>query len=287
MKSTNELKKWIIYMYTFPNGKRYIGKTHRSLKERQLTSTWAGYVNCPVLWKAITKYGTLNIKQDILIDNYMSDEYAARLEMIYIALFKTNCNKYCQPSYGYNETDGGEGAFGYKHTEESKEKMRRPRYQHRGENHHSSKPVYCSELNRVFANAREAEKETGVSFKSISNNCRGKSKATRGGNTGFEWLHWEIRLDLMKPSIIKAKTKNTRRVYCIELDRYFDSAKEAENQGYGQAGSIRGNCCNTKMAKMRRIRIDQLHWLYEEDVNDEIVTYILNLIKKRTYKTSA
>ena len=63
------LKKWIIYMYTFPNGKRYIGKTHRELHERQGSSNFIDYKNNPLLWKAVEKYGVDNVKQDILVEN--------------------------------------------------------------------------------------------------------------------------------------------------------------------------------------------------------------------------
>ena len=43
MENVNKERKWIIYMYTFLNGKRYIGKTCRSLKDRQESSEWVGY----------------------------------------------------------------------------------------------------------------------------------------------------------------------------------------------------------------------------------------------------
>ena len=82
MIQTNDkgLKKWIIYMYTFPNGKRYIGKTHTSLKDRQGGINWSGYKHSSVLMKAVKKYGIENIKQEILFEDEMTDEYASRLE---------------------------------------------------------------------------------------------------------------------------------------------------------------------------------------------------------------
>lgn len=105
-------RRWIIYMYTFPNGKRYIGKSSRSLNQRQGTD-WKRYRNCTALWNAIQKYGVENIHQKILFDDYMTDEYASRLEQICTLLFKTNCNKFDNPKYGYNLTDGGEGLLGW------------------------------------------------------------------------------------------------------------------------------------------------------------------------------
>lgn len=112
-----EIKHWIIYMYTFPNGKRYIGKTHRTLEQRQ-GSNFNGYKTCTVLWKAIQKYGIDNIQQEILFEADMTNESATRFEQICILLFKTNCNKFRNPMYGYNLTDGGEGLNGWKPDEE-------------------------------------------------------------------------------------------------------------------------------------------------------------------------
>ena len=106
------INHWIIYMYTFPNGKRYIGKTKRTLSERQ-GNNFSGYERCTVLWRAIQKYGINNIQQKILFEDDMPNEYASRLEQICILLFKSNCNKFRSPKFGYNLTDGGDGVNGW------------------------------------------------------------------------------------------------------------------------------------------------------------------------------
>ena len=117
------INHWIIYMYTFPNGKRYIGKTKRTLSARQ-GCNFNRYDSCTVLWNAIQKYGVENIQQEILFENDMTDEYASRLEQICILLFKTNCNKFSNPKYGYNLTDGGEGLTGWHPDKERLEVLR-------------------------------------------------------------------------------------------------------------------------------------------------------------------
>ena len=61
--NTNEKRHWIIYMYTFPNGKRYVGKTSTSLKDRQGGANWVGYRHCTVLMKAVKKYGVEKIRK--------------------------------------------------------------------------------------------------------------------------------------------------------------------------------------------------------------------------------
>ena len=102
---------WTIYMYTFPNGKRYIGATKRPLHLRQgsAESGWARYKNCRLVWEAIQEFGIENIQQTVLFEGEISDREAAEMEKHYIALYKTNANRYSNPSYGYNLGDGGEG----------------------------------------------------------------------------------------------------------------------------------------------------------------------------------
>lgn len=112
-------RHWIIYMYTFPNGKRYVGKTCHSMSRRQRDSEWTGYKRCTLLWNAIKKYGVSNIRQDILFESDMTNLEAARLEQICILLFKCNANRFSNPSYGYNLTDGGDGVSGAKRQDEA------------------------------------------------------------------------------------------------------------------------------------------------------------------------
>lgn len=122
------INHWIIYMYTFPNGKRYIGKTKRTLIERQ-GSNFNRYESCTALRNAIQKYGVDNIQQEILFENDMTDLYAARLEQICVLLFKTNCNKFYSPKYGYNLTDGGDGLTGWHPDEQRLEVLRAQMYE--------------------------------------------------------------------------------------------------------------------------------------------------------------
>lgn len=117
---------WIIYMYTFPNGKRYIGATRRPLHHRQGSkeSGWAKYKLCTPLWEAIQEFGVDNIEQSILFEGDIEDEAASEMERFYIAHFKTNCRKYHDPSFGYNQGDGGEGTQERHLTEERREELR-------------------------------------------------------------------------------------------------------------------------------------------------------------------
>lgn len=139
---------WTIYMYQFPNGKRYIGKTVRTLSRRQGGSHFKGYEKCTLVYRAMQKYGFQNIKQEILFQGEMNNEQATRLQQTCILLFQTNVYRFNKPERGYNLTDGGEGQKGRKlvgselerslrqldeyrsiwkgshHTQQTKEKMR-------------------------------------------------------------------------------------------------------------------------------------------------------------------
>lgn len=57
--------KGFIYMYTSPSGKKYIGQTTQSLKQRAKNGG-NGYKNCSVFYKAIKKYGWKNFQVEIL-----------------------------------------------------------------------------------------------------------------------------------------------------------------------------------------------------------------------------
>ena len=228
--STNEKRKWIIYMYTFPNGKRYIGKTSTSLKDRQGGVNWSGYSHCTVLMKAVKKYGIENIVQEILFEDEMTDEYSSRLERMCILLFKTNCRRFKNPQYGYNTTDGGEGTIGHQHTEESKRKMSKSKTgMYTGAASHNAKAVYCIELDMTFDSAVDAEKHIVVSRQTISLCCLRKNKSTFGGNTQFDRLHWIFESDksidfinnILHEPIIKLPINTNSGVNGV----YFDKGK--------------------------------------------------------------
>ena len=131
------IARYIIYMYTFPNGKRYIGQTKRSLFARQ-GKNWKRYKRCRLLWQAIQKYGVDSIKTDILFDGNITSEEATELEVFYIEKYKTNVNKYDNPSYGYNLTAGGEGCVDWKPSEERKQQLAEQMYK-LGKSHIGSK----------------------------------------------------------------------------------------------------------------------------------------------------
>lgn len=107
---------YTLYKHIFPNGKTYVGITRGEPKKR-----WAyghGYRTQQLMFRAITKYGWNNVAHEVIATGLTEREAKSR-EIELISECKSNDYK-----YGYNIAAGGEGAFGYKHTEEARRKMR-------------------------------------------------------------------------------------------------------------------------------------------------------------------
>ncbi len=91
---------WKIYKHVFPNGKIYIGQTKQRLTKR--FGHGAGYAFCPLMAKAIDKYGWDSIVTEILENNITSQELANEREIYYIKLYDSR-----NPDKGYNIGYGG------------------------------------------------------------------------------------------------------------------------------------------------------------------------------------
>lgn len=241
MNNTNDERKWTIYMYTFPSGKRYIGKTCQTLKQRQGSVELISYKTCPVVWKAIQKYGTENIKQDILFENYMSTEHAARLEMLCIALFKTNCNRYRNPEYGYNVTDGGEGSVGFHHSEETKRRL--------SELHKGKKA--SDKTKQKLSKARNKRIDQPFAGKQHSDETKKKIS-----EAGIGRKRTEESIQRTRDGISGYKNYKATSVYCIELNRVFFTLLEAQNETCADRHWIKW-CCDGKKEQVKGY-----HWRY-------------------------
>jgi group I intron endonuclease len=104
-----------VYIYTTPNGKRYIGITCQKVKQRW--NGGSGYVKCTAFYNAILKYGWNNIRHEVFITG-LSEKSAKRVEAILIKRHKTQDRR-----YGYNMTTGGEGSTGRKVSKETRKKL--------------------------------------------------------------------------------------------------------------------------------------------------------------------
>ena len=107
-------KIYSVYLHTNKiSNKMYLGITGQNpIKRWQNGKHYSGYFG-----RAINKYGWDNFEHDIIFE-CSNIKYAQQLEKYII-----KCLNLCDPSIGYNLTKGGEGIFGYKHTEETKIKI--------------------------------------------------------------------------------------------------------------------------------------------------------------------
>lgn len=104
----------IIYCFTFPNNKKYIGKTQKDLQIRLRSHKHSSKYKKSYLYNAIRLYGWENIKIEILC-NCDTLEQLNLKEIEYISSFNTQ-----NIEYGYNLRSGGEGG---EHNENTKQKI--------------------------------------------------------------------------------------------------------------------------------------------------------------------
>ena len=106
-----------IYTITLNGRPVYVGFTIRSLDERIMEHCKPNS-SCILLSRAIKKYGKSAFHIE-LITEHQDAEFAKNvLEPIYIAAYGTHID-----NGGYNMTTGGDGALGYKHSDESRAKI--------------------------------------------------------------------------------------------------------------------------------------------------------------------
>lgn len=113
----------VIYSYTAPNGKKYIGQTRKTIL-RRAGNDGVGYSGNELFWKAIQKYGWNNFELEILftiksinlthVINQLNEK-----EKIFIKQHKSNDSR-----FGYNLTPGGKS---YIFSEEQKRKISKAR----------------------------------------------------------------------------------------------------------------------------------------------------------------
>lgn len=138
-----------VYKHIFPNNKIYIGITKQKLNRR-----WAngkGYKLCPLINKAIQKYGWDNIKHEILFIG-LSKKEAEEKEIQLIKQFKSN-----NPKYGYNIENGGNTCG--THSEETKRKIG---VKSKGNKRCLGRKISEEHIQKLYKGRMRKYKETGV-----------------------------------------------------------------------------------------------------------------------------
>lgn len=263
---------WCVYMHTNKvNGKVYIGITSKDPHKR-----WGANGNQyrerhqQVFYRAIQKYGWDNFKHEI-IDENLTKEEAETIEINLIAQYKSNCRKYKNPEFGYNQTDGGEGSTGYVYTDEqrkrksewAKERCNTDEWKkriselmtgHKLSKEHieklrkfMSKAVVQLDLHGKYIaeydSSRKAYQVTGIDESSIRKCCKGKF--TNAG--GFLWAY--LSEWYKNPEYISAKKVKQNGESIVQLDlcgkfiEQYISVKEASKSTGIRAGDIT-SCCH-------------------------------------------
>lgn len=110
------MNTYCVYKHTAPNGKVYIGITKQNPMRRWRNGN--GYRNSnPHFWRAIRLYGWDNMQHEIIYKE-LSKEEAEKKEIELINQSHSN-----QSIYGYNITNGGDGALGRKCSDVTKNKI--------------------------------------------------------------------------------------------------------------------------------------------------------------------
>ena len=112
-------KRYTVYRVTnVLNGKVYVGVTTKSLNERWKHHVFSSKNNDLVFGAAIRKYGEDRFTMEVL-EKCESRQHMLEREKFWIE----ELNSHVSQGRGYNMTMGGEGVFGYNHTEEAKRSM--------------------------------------------------------------------------------------------------------------------------------------------------------------------
>lgn len=187
--------KFYVYKITNKvNGKIYIGKTGdatRRWKKHLTVAKSPTQNNHRLIHKAIRKYGENNFSFEI-IESVDLESEALEKEMRWIAYYQSNTARYGKDA-GYNQTDGGEGTSGHKHSEESIKQM--------SESHIG---MHAGAKNPMYGKPRTEEVKAAIS-KSRAEKFDLYSEINRGSNNPNAKLN-EEKVALINQLIINGKT---------------------------------------------------------------------------------
>lgn len=249
------------------NGKVYIGQSVNinrrwsdHIKSLQANSHYNEY-----LQRAWNKYGSDNFEFSI-VENCLVDDLN-RLEIYYIADYYQSYN----PDFGYNLTKGGDGvipteAVRKKMSDSKKQLYQDPEYIKRMSEAQKGKKASDETKNKMSNSQKEKWKDQEFR-KKMSDAHSGKviSDETRqkigDANRGKKY-----------PERSGGKNHMARAVFCIELNKKFDSIKDAERYTGAKSANI-VKCCSgdRNYAGRHPITGEKLHWVYADETNNSSV----------------
>ena len=252
-------KNYYIYCHTNKiNGKKYIGQTCQKVDRRWRDGE--GYKPCIYFYKAIQKYGWDNFEHEILYDNLTLEE-ANQLEEELIAKYDTmNTEK------GYNLKAGGENNLlseeirtkisnshkGKKFSKEHRENLSKA---HKGKKAYWYGKHLPEEAKKKISESRKGKKHSEETKKRLSELNKGKNNH----NYGNHKLAGKNNPNYGK----KGKDSSYHKeVYCVELNKKWDSVRDCANELGLYANNI-SNVCNKKVKTT-----DKLHFIFVNELED-------------------
>lgn len=224
----------VIYKYTSPSGKIYIGQTTDEQSRRSVflneNKPYAG----PKINEARKKYGVLNFEYEVIFEvkSFIINEVQEILndkERQYIKLFDSYYN-------GYNSTEGGDCS--YIRTQKTRDLLsQRTTEYYKTHKSAVAKPVLQYSLDGTFIKEWESARQAALSLNVEANNitvvCQGKR------NYSYNYI-WKYREDFDEiPLKINIKCKKGSKLPVIqysldgtEIKRWDSITEAAKELGY-------------------------------------------------------
>lgn len=242
----------IVYMYIFPNGKRYIGQTSQTLEQR--AQKGYGYRFQPLVYNAIQKYGWDNIQKEIFECNSL--EEMDTLEVKLIAKYKTT-----KRDFGYNLDSGGHA--NKRHSQETKQKIsnsiKGDKHPFFGTHRSETTRKKLSEYHTGLLASEETKQKMSESHKGHQGYWEGKSfseehkrhisASVSGKKNG---MYGKNHSEAAKKKISKA---NSTEVICLKTKEVYPSIKAA-GESVGLTASAISLVINGKNKTAGK-----LHWM--------------------------
>jgi group I intron endonuclease len=209
----------MFYVYKITNlvnGKVYIGKTN------DIQGRWKEHIDYAhnsnrksnrALHNAIYKYGIDNFSIEE-IENVESEDWSFEREKYWIAEYKTNICKYGS-QFGYNLTDGGEGSSGFKHSDETKQKMSEA---HTGNKNHFYGKKHTESIKNILSEQKKSYYKSNKSYfigqKHSEESKKKNSDSHLGMNIGEKCANSKLKTDqvIYIKILIKQKDKTNAEI---------------------------------------------------------------------------
>lgn len=265
MYAEDKENKGIIYKYTSPSGKNYIGQTIHPGKRKHEHERNAEIGKRGAFYDAIRKYGFDSFTYEVLYTTFEEDynvrqQILNEREIYYIGLYNSYNN-------GYNETIGGNQlsgenhpSYGSKLSDEHKKKLKES----------VSKKVSQYTLEGDFVQTFDSAADAARYLDSdCSSTILKVCKKECGSAKGYQWRYGESNLNIGRCY----HKKEYRAVAQYDLDenliKIWESATHAANEEGFTAARI-CDCCNNKKPYYGKKGQPKFIWKYIQNSESSI-----------------